>query len=134
MKSDIENRGDLVRLLENFYSVAMHDEKIGYFFTEVVKLDLHTHLPVIADFWEKILFGTPVYFGNPLGVHQKMHQQSPLLKEHFERWVEIFRGTVDHLSAGKFAETAKLRAEVIAVSLWRRLNEDTTLPLSRAAS
>lgn len=134
MKRDIENRSDLVKLLENFYSVAMTDEKIGLFFTEVVKLDLNAHIPVIADFWEKILFGAPVYFGNPLAVHQKMHERSPLLKEHFDRWVKIFIGTVDRLFAGELAEAAKLRAAVIAQSLARRLNEDATPQLSRSAS
>lgn len=124
MKVDIKNRDDLMRLLENFYLTAMHDEKIGFFFTKVVKLDLTAHLPVIVDFWEKVLFGKPVYYNNPLAVHQKMHAQSPLLKEHFERWVEIFSNTVDKLFAGEFADTAKMRAGIIAQSLFRRLNED----------
>ncbi len=123
MKSDIGNRDDLVRLLESFYSDAILDEKIGFFFTKIVKLDLTVHLPVIVDFWEKVLFGKPVYYGDPLAVHQKINAQSPLLKEHFERWIEIFNGTVDKLFAGTLAETAKSRAEIIAQGLFRRLDE-----------
>ncbi len=124
MKSDIANRDDLMRLLESFYSDAIRDEKIGFFFTKIVELDLTVHLPVIVDFWEKVLFGKPVYDGNPLAVHQKISAQSPLLKEHFERWIEIFKDTVDKLFVGRLAETAKARAEIIAQGLFRRLDED----------
>src|SRR5919198_5550601 len=124
MKKDIEGREDLERLLENFYSVAIKDDKISHFFTDVVQLNLTTHLPVIVDFWEKVLFGTPVYQGNPLLVYQKLHEKSPLLKEHFDRWVEIFVGTIDNLFVGKLADAAKNRAHIIAQSLFRRLNEN----------
>lgn len=129
MKRDIESRADLERLLESFYSVAMSDEKIGHFFSEVVRLDLTKHLPVIVDFWEKVLFGKPVYQGNPLAVHQQLHEKSPILKEHFERWVEIFIGTIDKLFAGDLAETAKTRANTIAGSLYRRLNNEESISI-----
>lgn len=99
-------------------------KKFGFFFTKIVKLDLAVHIPVIVDFWEKVLFGKHGYYGDPLAVHQKISAQSPLLKEHFERWVEIFKDTVDKLFAGRLAETAKSRAEIIAQGLFRRLNED----------
>lgn len=56
MKSDIETREDLEELLADFYTVAMHDEQIGHHFDE---LDLESHLPVIVDFWEKVLLASP---------------------------------------------------------------------------
>ncbi len=79
---DIETREDLEFLLTGFYEVATKDEQIGHHFAE---LDLVSHLPVIVDFWEKILFGKPVYFGNPLLIHQKLNEIFPLKSEHFER-------------------------------------------------
>lgn len=114
MKRDIETREDLENLLREFYAVATRDERIGHHFAE---LDLETHLPVIVNFWEKILFGNPVYFGNPLAVHQTLHEKSPLKLEHFQRWFEIFSQTIDALYAGKMADNAKLRAKMIAHSL-----------------
>ena len=118
---DIETREDLEFLLTEFYRVATVDAQIGHHFA---KLDLVAHLPIIVDFWEKVLFGKPVYFGNPLLVHQKLNEISPLVPEHFERWIEIFTKTIDRFFAGETAENAKLRANVIAHSLTQRINDN----------
>ena len=118
---DIETRGDLETLLTDFYKVATADAHIGHHFAD---LDLKSHLPVIVDFWEKVLFGKPVYFGSPVPVHQKLDEKSPLKLEHFRRWVEIFQQTIDAHFAGEMAENAKLRAKMIAHSLNQRINHD----------
>ena len=118
---DIETRSDLEMLLTEFYKIATIDEEIGHHFDD---LDLKAHLPVIVDFWEKVLFGAPVYFGNPLLVHQFLHEKSPLKLEHFQRWFEIFSRTVDELFAGETAENTKLRAKMIAHSLNQNLNPE----------
>ena len=119
MKRDIETRADLENLLSEFYDIATQDEEIGHHFAE---LDLKTHLPIIVNFWEKVLFGKQIYFGNPLAVHRKINEKSPLMPEHFQRWFEIFSRTVDELFAGKTADAAKLRAKMIAHSLNQNLN------------
>ncbi|HXH69245.1 MAG TPA: group III truncated hemoglobin [Pyrinomonadaceae bacterium] len=129
MKRDIETRKDLEFLLTEFYEVATTDEQIGHHFAE---LDLVAHLPVIVDFWEKILFGKLVYFGNPLLIHQKLNEIFPLKSEHFERWLEIFSQTVDNLFAGETAENAKLRARMIAHSLNQRINLDENPKITRS--
>lgn len=121
MKRDIETRRDLEILLTEFYKIATVDAEIGHHFAG---LDLASHLPVIVDFWEKVLFGKAVYFGNPLAVHQKLNEKAPLELEHFRRWVEIFSRTVDKLFAGETAENAKLRAKMIAHSLHQRVQGD----------
>ncbi len=129
MKRDIETREDLEFLLTEFYGVATTDAQIGHHFAE---LDLVSHLPVIVDFWEKILFGKPVYFGNPLLVHQKLNKIFPLKSEHFERWLEIFSQTVDKLFMGETAENAKLRARMIAHSLNQRINLDDNPKITKS--
>ena len=121
MKRDIETRRDLEILLAEFYKIAVTDAEIGHHFAG---LDLASHLPIIVDFWEKVLFGKAVYFGNPLTVHQKINEKSPLELEHFRRWVEIFSRTTDALFAGETAENAKLRAKMIAHSLHQRVKDD----------
>lgn len=126
MKRDLETRKDLEILLAEFYKTAMTDKVIGHYFTKVVILDLEEHLPRIVSFWEKILFGKPVYFGNPMFVHQKLHQISAFEKKHFERWLEIFNQTIDKLFSGTMAEKAKSKANNIAQSLLNRLLESTT--------
>ena len=119
MKRDIETRANLENLLREFYAVATRDEEIGHHFND---LNLKTHLPLIVDFWEKVLFGKPIYFGNPLVVHQRLNEKSPLKLEHFQKWFEIFEQTIDEKFAGETAENAKLRAKMIAHSLNQNLN------------
>jgi hemoglobin len=112
--ADIANREDIVLLLEQFYSKALHDETIGYFFTEVIPLNMETHIPLIADFWETVLFGKAAYKGNVMQMHQHIHHQSPFNDEHFKRWVQLFHATVDEIFEGEKATMAKQRAESVA--------------------
>lgn len=117
---DIETREDLEFLLSEFYKLATKDAEIGHHFDD---LDLELHLPIIVDFWEKVLFGKPVYFNNPLAVHKFLHNKSPLKQEHFRRWIQIFSQTIDKHFTGETSENAKLRAQMIADTLNQRLNE-----------
>jgi hemoglobin len=80
MKRDIESRDDLVQLLEAFYTKAFADELIGHFFTKVVPLNLEVHIPVIADFWEAIIFNKHTYKKNVMVVHQHIHHLSHIKK------------------------------------------------------
>ncbi|MEO6587704.1 MAG: group III truncated hemoglobin [Pyrinomonadaceae bacterium] len=119
MKKEIETREDLEKLLTEFYRIAPFDQQIGHHFDDT---DLDAHLPIIVDFWEKVLFGKPVYFSNPLLVHQILNAKAALTLSDFQRWVEIFTNTVDKFFTGEIADTAKLRARAIADSLHKNLN------------
>ncbi len=111
---DIATRADIEAMMGSFYKKAFTDELIGFFFTEVVPLDLEKHVPKITDFWETVLFDKSSYRGNILGVHEHIHSLSAFRNEHFDRWLQIFTQTVDALYAGENAEKAKQRAESIA--------------------
>jgi len=124
MLRDIETRDDIVELLTEFYKIIIDDDEIGHHFDD---LDLEHHLPIITAFWEKVLFDRPVYFGNPLLVHQKLNEKSRLQPAHFGRWVRVFRETVEKLFEGETAEIAKQKAELIGHSLSQRLNGDVAV-------
>lgn len=111
---DIENRQDIEALMVSFYGVAMKDEMIGHFFTEVAPLNLEKHIPLITNFWETILFDTAAYRGNVFGVHEHIHTLFAFEDRHFERWVLLFKQAVDGLFAGMNAEKIKQRGESIA--------------------
>ncbi|MEP7211884.1 MAG: group III truncated hemoglobin [Acidobacteriota bacterium] len=114
---DIENREDIDALMRLFYERATADESIGFIFTDVAKLDLDHHLPIIGDFWETMLFQSGSYAKhgrNPLQVHAALNEMVELLPEHFRRWLEIFERSVDELFAGERAEFLKMRASAIA--------------------
>ncbi len=111
---DIETRADIELLMQTFYSKALTDEAIGYFFTEVVPLNLEVHMPLIVDFWETVLLGKTAYRGNVMQVHQHIHSLSAFKEAHFAQWVFLLHQTVDELYSGDHAELAKQRAESIA--------------------
>lgn len=125
-------RADIDDLMNRFYERAIGDRVIGYLFTEVARLDLERHLPVIGDFWETLLFGTGDYQKhgrNPLQIHAALDQKSPLTAEHFRCWLELFETTVDESFTGERADFIKLRARAIANRFSTFLNE-TALPLA----
>ena len=118
---DIETRDDLDELLRLFYTRAMSDPLIGYLFTDVAQLDLEQHLPRIGNFWEQVLFQRPVYTGHPIAVHFPLHEAATLQAAHFQRWFELWAGTIDARFAGPMATQAKQRAAIIAESMQYRL-------------
>ena len=56
-EQDIRSFDDLHRLVNYFYTQAMNDPIIGFFFTQVSPIELQEHTPKVARFWENILFG-----------------------------------------------------------------------------
>ena len=122
MKPDLQNREDIEAVLEAFYSAVFRDPVIGYFFTEVVPLKLEEHLPVIADFWESVVFGARGYRKDVMAVHRGIHELSAIRKEHLDRWVALFTATVEEGFAGERAELMKQRARSIATLMDLKLN------------
>lgn len=110
---DITHRPDITHLVSAFYNKALEDETIGYIFTDVAKLNLEAHLPIICDFWESILLGNPVYRGNPMLKHLELAEKTALTQVHFEVWLAMWEQTVRELFDGEKAELAIQRANDI---------------------
>jgi hemoglobin len=114
MKKDIATREDVELLMNAFYERLLADEAINYIFTEVARLDIKTHIPVIADFWETVLLNKNVYHNNTMKIHMDLNEKSPLTKDHFNVWLSHFTATVDGLFEGEVALRAKQRAQSVA--------------------
>lgn len=114
MKPDIECRNDIEKFVVTFYEHVKKDNTIGFIFTEVIKMNWEKHIPLIVDFWETILLDNPVYKNNAMDVHYMINKITPLKKEHFKRWVELFSISVDAYFTGNKATLAKKRAQSIA--------------------
>lgn len=114
MKKDIQNREDLMRMVSLFYDKLLADPTISYLFTDIAKIHLTEHLPVLVDFWEGVLFQTGNYRRNTLQPHLDLHEKSPITAGHFETWLRYFNESVDELFEGRLAFLAKERALSIA--------------------
>lgn len=101
----------------------MTDPFIGFIFTFYAKIDLQKHLPVIADFWETVLFQNPVYKGGAkaMSVHSDLNRKIPLKNQYFTRWLYLFHSTVDELFEGTVANKAKDRATSIAALMQKKM-------------
>ncbi len=124
-RRDLEGRADVLLLVETFYTRAFADELIGPIFTEVVHMDLAAHMPIMADFWQTVLFKAGLYKRNALAVHFEIHVKEPLTLEHFNRWLQLWTLTVDSLFSGEKAELAKVQAHTIGGSMHRRVTGRT---------
>lgn len=118
---DLETRADIDELVHRFYKQALTDAHIGFFFTDVVQVDLEAHLPRIGDFWESIIFGQAVYKGNPMLKHLELHAKHPLEAVHFERWLSLWERTVRALFEGEHADMAMHRAQRIGALMQHKI-------------
>jgi hemoglobin len=120
---DIKCRKDVELLVGRFYERMMEDPVIGFIFTYYAKIDLKSHLPVISDFWETVLFQNPVYQGGAqaMNVHVDLHKKVPFKNQYFTRWLFLFHRTVDELFQGPTAVKAKERSASIAELMKKRM-------------
>jgi hemoglobin len=128
--TDIDTRADCERLVRAFYERALTDDLIGFLFTDIAKLDLEGHIPQITSFWETILLGAQSYSGGAFRPHAEINAQVRMKSGHFERWLTLWRQTVDEGFAGPRAELAKSHATRVAHAFHSRLE---TLPSAEDA-
>ncbi len=111
---DITDRADIELLMNTFYGRLLADENINYIFTDIAKIDMKTHIPIIADFWESVLLNKNVYDNNAMKIHMDLNDKASLTKTHFDIWLQHFNNTVDELFEGNIALLAKQRAGSVA--------------------
>lgn len=107
---DIKNIEDIILLVDRFYDKVNEDSLLSPVFNEFAKVNWEEHLPVMYSFWSAVLFDTNVYKGQPLTSHINL----PISTEHFHRWLELFKKTVDENFEGDKAVEAKEKADSIA--------------------
>ena len=121
-KPDIAGRAEIETLVNTFYDRVRGDEVLGFIFNEVAQTNWTAHLPKVYAFWETVLFRSGGYTGNPLAAHAKLVPLTDMGREQFDRWLTLFRGTVDDLFAGEKAEHIKNCAEDMANVIHARIN------------
>lgn len=104
-----------------FYGKALEDPIIGWLFTDIAKLDLEAHIPRITSFWETVLLGAQSYSGGAFRPHVELHMKARLRAGHFDRWLGLWRQTLDEMFAGERTELAKLHAQRVAAAFHGRL-------------
>jgi hemoglobin len=131
---DIRDRRDVACLVNLFYDRVRADDVLGPIFDDIAHVDWPTHLPLMYDFWESVLFAAGTFRGSPLEVHRALAQRTPLTSGAFARWIALFHTTVDELFTGPTADHAKRSASRIALALQHHIaanqgvEADVTMP------
>lgn len=119
---DIQGRTEITLLVNRFYETVGDDDLLGFIFNDVAKIDWESHLPKMYDFWETVLFRTGGYKGNPLAAHARLAPLTKMGKEQFNRWLSIFKSTVDENFSGENADHIKNCAEDMANVIHGKIN------------
>jgi len=122
MKSDIQSINDIRQVVDTFYDKAIIDEQIGHFFTQVMKIHLSEHLPIIYSFWDSVLFGSASYRGNVMRKHLELNRISPISDLHLDRWLQLWTITVQELYDGVKTEEMLQRARDIKALMSHKIN------------
>ena len=131
MKKEIEDIGDIERLVSLFYDKVNQDDLLSVVFNVHAKTNWVSHLPKMVQFWSGILLDTSEYRGKPFDAHAK--QSEHISPDHFKRWITLFRETVSENFEGEKAALAIQRAESIGAIFqhkldFMRLNKEATDP------
>ena len=121
---DIENQHDLFLLVDEFYKRLLGDDAIKYIFTDVVKIKIEEHLPVLVTFWSQAILGTGGYTNNLTQIHLDVNRKSHLSPELFKIWLRHFDTSVDSLFVGNNAEKIKTNALNIATVLQIKIAQE----------
>lgn len=112
---DIETRDHIILFVNSFYDKVKADPLLAPAFSHV---DWPNHLPIMYDFWSSMLLGDRTYLGNPLQKHLPLKINT----QHFDRWLQLFKATIDEHFNGDKAEETKMRAGSIAAIFQYKMN------------
>ena len=122
--TDIRNQEDLYLLVDEFYKRLLSDDAINYIFTEVVKIKIEEHLPILVIFWSQAILGTGGYTANLTQIHLNLNKKEYLSPELFKIWLHHFNFSVDGLFCGNNADKIKTSALNIATVLQIKIAQE----------
>ncbi|MBS1514476.1 MAG: group III truncated hemoglobin [Bacteroidetes bacterium] len=120
---ELNTTSDIEFLIVEFYKKVVADDLIGKFFTIVVNFNWDLHIPIMVSFWETVLLGKSSYKGNPMIKHIELNKLSKLEEVHFERWIKLWKETVNENFTGLKAAEAISKAETIAKLMQSKITQ-----------
>jgi hemoglobin len=121
-RPDLAGRTEIELLVNTFYDKVRRDDMLGFIFDSVARTNWATHLPKMYDFWETVIFRTGSFTGNPLAAHARLVPLTKMGRAQFDRWLALFKSTVDELFVGAKAEHIKNAADDMANVIHARIN------------
>ena len=118
---DLDTRDEIAEMVTRQYADIVQDELLGpYFDFGAGHIDWTAHIGAVTDFWCHLLLYAPDYEIDVIEQHRGLHQHAPFGPDHFDRWLEVFHGTVDSGWVGPNSDRAKKRATGMARAMAHR--------------
>ena len=121
---DLDHPDAIAEMVRRFYADVAQDDLLGPMFSDVARVDWSEHLPKLAAFWCRVLLDLPGYSGNPFRAHALVHAQRSFTPAHFDRWLSLFRDTVELGWVGPNATRAVELARSVAQVHRRQLLDE----------
>ncbi len=112
---DIQTQEEIYTVVDEFYKKLLADEKISYIFTDIVKIKLEEHLPILVTFWSQAILGTGGYTNNLTQIHLDVNAKSYLSKELFDIWLTHFEAAINENFEGFNSERMKNQAHNLSI-------------------
>lgn len=116
MPYDTVDRGKIEEMVRRFYGTVLEDDMLAPIFIKSLGNDLNNgkwyeHLNTLYKFWDLMMTGQRGYGGDPFPPHAFI---GPLNREMFERWLELFKETVNELFVPEIANKFYSKADRLA--------------------
>jgi hemoglobin len=116
-------------VVDAFYAKVRTDPLLGPVFNSAIApQDWPQHIALIADFWSSMLLGSGRYGGRPMPKHLRL--ADVVNDAHFERWLSLFKATVEELCepqiAALFVDRAERVGQSFRLGMAFQRGEDTT--------
>jgi hemoglobin len=112
---DLDTADEIFEMVTRQYADVVQDDILQPYFTFGPGfIDWQAHIGAVADYWCHVLLYAPSYAIDAIEIHRPLHDRDPFTPELFDRWLEIFRDTVDSGWTGPSATSAKKRATGMA--------------------
>ncbi|MDH5464064.1 MAG: group III truncated hemoglobin [Thiovulaceae bacterium] len=116
MPYDTVDRGTIEAMVKKFYGTVLEDELLAPIFIRSLGDDLkngkwHEHLNTLYKFWDLMMTGQRGYGGDPFPPHAFLGLNEP---EPFERWLELFKATVNEMFIPEIADKFYAKADRLA--------------------
>lgn len=100
------------KVVRHFYNQIGNDPLLGPIFNKHIN-DWEPHLQKMFTFWSSVMLQSRKFKGSPMQKHVIL----PVDRVHFDRWLQIFKQTVEDICTPSDAALFMVKAKQIAQSL-----------------
>ena len=92
---DLDSAKNISQFIHSFYDKVLVDEQLAHIFHDVAGIDLDVHIPIIIQYWQKLLLADKTYQRHTMNIHREVHAKFPFTEKEFNRWLSLFKVTAE---------------------------------------